>query len=332
MENQSVKQKKKGNGKIITFICIVLILIALCGFYVAAQGNVKEEEPDLVIQGSIKTTETDINSKLAGNIDQILVAEGDVVKKGDTLLIIDSETIRAKKAQAEAAKRAAQAQAAKAANGARSQEIAQAQAAYEYAEKMYQRIKALYDEEAIPEAQYDQVYAQYVSAKETYDMAVQGAREEDKLAADAAVAQADGAVAEVNSYLEDATIKAPADGKITALNVNEGELVSTGMSLATLTSQEQPWIEVNVKETDLSLVHLDDEVKVTFPAYPEQTFTGKVTNINKKPDFATKRATNNNGDFDVVSYGVRIDLTDISEEIYSGMTVMVNFGKAKSGE
>ena len=306
---------------------IVVLIVALCAVFALAGEKVSGKE-EFVIQGNLKTEETDINSKIAGNIDQVLVTEGQEVKKGDTLVVISSESIEAKKRQAEAAEAAAQAQYNKALNGARSQEVAQAKAAYELAEKTYLRIKSLYEQEVVPANTYDQAYAQYTAAKEVYGMAEQGAREEDKQAAEALVAQAQAAEAEVQSYLDDAVIKAPIDGTVTALNVNEGELVSTGMPLATLTSKEQPYVEINVKETDLGKVHIGNEVELSIPAYPDQVFKGKITNVNQKPDFATKRATNSNGDFDVLSYGVKIEFLQLDQDVYPGMTVMVNLGRA----
>ncbi len=307
-------------------VIIAGIIIVLCIVFLVVKTNLAGSG-DLIIQGNIKTEETDLNSKIAGNIDQILVEEGQEVKKGDTLIVISSETIEAKKQQAEAATAAAEAQYNKALNGARSQEVAQAKAAYDLAEKTYQRIKKLYDQEAISANTYDQAFAQYTAAKETYEMAEQGAREEDKAAAEALVEQAKAATEEVQTYLDDTVIKAPMDGTVTALNVNEGELVSSGMPLATLTSNKKPYVEINVKETDLGQVHLDGEVKVTIAAYPDDVFKGKIVNVNQKPDFATKRATNNNGDFDVLSYGVKVELPDMDKDIYPGMTVMVNLGK-----
>ena len=320
-ENMAAEKKYK------SAIIIVVLIVALCAVFALAGEKVSGKE-DFVIQGNLKTEETDINSKIAGNIDQVLVTEGQEVKKGDTLVIISSESIEAKKRQAEAAEAAAQAQYNKALNGTRSQEVAQAKAAYELAEKTYLRIKSLYEQEVVPANTYDQAYAQYTAAKEVYDMAEQGAREEDKQAAEALVAQAQAAEAEVQSYLDDAVIKAPIDGTVTALNVNEGELVSTGMPLATLTSKEQPYVEINVKETDLGKVHIGNEVELSIPAYPDQVFKGKITNVNQKPDFATKRATNSNGDFDVLSYGVKIEFLQLDQDVYPGMTVMVNLGRA----
>ncbi len=306
----------------VTVIVLVLVIVLLCGIYAAVQAHEKNK---LVVQGSLKMTESTLNSMLEGTIEEVLVSEGDEVKEGDVLVRMKSDIVDAKLMQAEGAQSAAQAQADMADAGARSQEVAQAKAAYEYAAKMYERMKVLLQEEAIAQSTFDQVEAQYIAAKETYDMALEGARTEDKAAANALVAQADGAVAEVNSYLENAEIKAPMDGIVSAVNVDKGELISTGMPVASVTSPENPWVEVNVEETQLGKVHRGDEVKVTFAAYPGEEFTGKITNVSQKPSFATKRATNENGAFDILSYGVKVELIDTPEELYSGMTVVVDF-------
>ena len=306
----------------VTVIVLVLVIVLLCGIYAAVQAHEKNK---LVVQGSLKMTESTLNSMLEGTIEEVLVSEGDEVKEGDVLVRMKSDIVDAKLMQAEGAQSAAQAQADMADAGARSQEVAQAKAAYEYAAKMYERMKVLLQEEAIAQSTFDQVEAQYIAAKETYDMALEGARTEDKAAANALVAQADGAVAEVNSYLENAEIKAPMDGIVSAVNVDKGELISTGMPVASVTSPENPWVEVNVEETQLGKVHRGDEVKVTFAAYPGEEFTGKITTVSQKPSFATKRATNENGAFDILSYGVKVELIDTPEELYSGMTVVVDF-------
>lgn len=305
---------------------IIAVILVLCVVFLMVTGGRAEE--DLIIQGNIKTEETDLNSKIPGVVDQILYEEGQPVKKGEPIIIISSESIEAKKHQAEAAAAAAQAQYQKALNGARSQEVAQAKAAYDLAEKTFQRIKTLYDQEAVSANTYDQVYAQYTAAKQVYEMAEQGAREEDKAAAEALLAQAEAAEEEVQSYLDDTVIRAPMDGIVTQLNVNVGELVSSGMPLATLTSNDKPYAEINVQETDLSLVHAGGDVWITIAAYPDEPIRGTIVNVNQKPDFATKRATNNNGEFDILSYGVKIELTESEHELYPGMTVLVNLGKA----
>lgn len=327
MEKQIIiKGKSYSKGKVIITIVLIFALIGSCITYAAVQT---EKSRELVVQGSLKMKEATLNSKLAGTINEVLVEEGDTVNAGDPLIKLTSETVEAKLQQAEGAQAAAEAQADKASAGARNQEVAQAKAAFDYAQKTYDRMKILLEQEAISQATFDQVQAQYTAAKQVYEMALEGARSEDKAAANALVMQASGAVAEVNSYLEDSVIKAPIDGIVTSVNVDPGELISTGMPLAAVTSPKNPWVEVNVKETELEKVNIGKEVKLTFAAYPDEIFKGKIINVSKKPDFATKRATNENGDFDVLSYGVKIDVLGMNKNLYSGMTVMVNFG---SGE
>lgn len=327
-----VKEDHVPKTKIVLISVLALALIGSGIVYGTAQGGAKQK--DLIIQGNLKMEETTLNSKLAGTVGEVCVEEGDSVKAGDVLITLDAETVQAKLQQAEGAKAAAEAQADKAASGTRSQDLAKAKAAFDYAQMTYNRMKSLLDQGAVAQAVFDQAEAQYTAAKEQYDMAQEGARAEDKAAADALVQQAGGAVAEVNSYLEDSVIKAPVDGVITSVDVNPGELVSTGMPLAAVTSLANPWVEVNVGETDLAKVHLGQEVALTFAAYPDEKFQGKVVNINRKPDFATKRATNENGDFDVLSYGVKIKVPDTGDrELHAEMTVLVNFGsKADSGD
>ena len=310
-------------------IIILALAIAMIGSGITFVFAQRDKQQDMVMQGTLKMEEATLNSKLAGTIKEVLVSEGDSVKAGDPLVSLTSETVEAKLQQAQGAKAAAEAQADKAETGARTQEIAQAKAAFDYAQKTYDRMKTLLDQEVISQASFDQIEAKYIAAKETYDMALEGARTEDKSAANALVQKADGAVAEVDSYLEDSIIKAPMDGIVTSVDVDAGELISTGMPVAAVTSPKEPWVEVNVKETDLGKIHLGSEVKLQFVAYPDRTYKGKVISISRKPDFATKRATNENGDFDVLSYCVKVEVLDMDKELHSEMTVIVNFGSSE---
>ena len=311
---------------IIGVLAIAIILAIVYTAFAAESGS-----GDYKAQGNLKYEETDLNSKIAGNVQQVLVEEGDTVKKGDTLVIINSNSIEAKKLQAEGALAAATATYSKAKNGARSQEVTQAKAAADMYAKTYERVKSLYEDGAVSENDYDQVHAQYIAAQETYSMALQGARPEDIAAAKALVDEANGAIAEVNSYLQDCVIKASMDGVVTAVNVNAGELVSTGMPLVSLADRTDPWVDVSVMETQLSNVKKGGTVNVTFAAYPDKKVEGVIADVSEEPDFAVKRATSNNGDFDILSYNVKVKLKDHDGiELHPGMTVEVDFGKKLS--
>jgi len=138
--------------------------------------------------------------------------------------------------------------------------------------------------------------------------------------------QAKAGLQEVEVYLKDSVIKAPIDGTVTTINSDEGELVSTGSSIATVSNIDKCWISVNLDEDKLEGIKEGQSVNVKLIAYREKTLEGKVVTINKQPDFAVKKATNENGNFDIVTYGVKIELINSDLLIRPGMTALVDFG------
>lgn len=147
------------------------------------------------------------------------------------------------------------------------------------------------------------------------------------VAAQGKLDQANAGLQEVEVYLKDTNIKAPIDGVITAINSDEGELVSIGTSIGTISNLEKCWINVNLDEDKLEGVTEGQIVEVTLLAYKDQVFEGKIVTINKQPDFAIKKATNENGNFDVVSFGVKIELDNNKQIFRPGMTAIVDFKK-----
>ncbi len=348
----------KHKSIIITLIAIVASTFTGCSTNLSTltgDGLVKKNSGELIVQGNIETKEININSKTAGKITEIKVEEGNSIKNGQVLITIDNSTLVAKEAQTkakidaatgqmkagEAAKGIAQAQLQKAQNGLRPEEIASLKTRLDLAQSTYNRVKALFDKEYAPKAELDKAQTELEVIQQQYDIAKQGARSEDIAAAQAQVNQAsasiqaaqglikeaEGGVSEVQSLINDTTIAAPSNGIINHLNVEVGELISPGMPLLVITNTTTPWIECNVKETDLSKAKLNQVVSVKLPAYANQKFKGKIVRINEKPDFAVKRATNDNGDFDILSYGVKVELTDVNKPLHQGMTALVDFGK-----
>ena len=179
----------------------VVIIVALIGFFTLGR------DPE-VMQGQVEVSEYRVSSKVPGRILEIRVKEGDFVKAGDTLAILDAPEVRAKMEQARSAEDAASAIELKARNGAQKEQIQgayqvyqQAKAGLEIAEKSYGRVQRLFDQGVLSAQKRDEAFAQYKAmeaqckaAKSQYDMAVNGARREDKLAAQAQVNRARGAV------------------------------------------------------------------------------------------------------------------------------------------
>jgi len=348
--------------KIRKIVLLSVLVVAINGFTgctsvstLTGDKLVKQSTSNLTIQSNVEMTDININSQIPGKVKEVKVKEGDNVKKGDVLLIVDSDTLAAQQSQvkaqietansqlnaAKAARDAASAKLELAQNGARPEEIDQAKAGYDLAKVTYDRLKVLYEEGSIPKSDIDNAETQFQLSKDKYDIAQSGARQEDIKAAKAQVdqasasaeavegqiKQAEAALDGVNININNATVVAPEDGVVTQLNVEAGELVSTGMPLVVVTDATKPSILCNVRETDLSKVDLNKEVSLKIPAYKDEVFKGKVVKINKNADFAVKRATNDNGEFDILSYGVKVELVDMDKTLRAGMTVFVDFGK-----
>ena len=196
------KQKKSYNLVIgIAALIAIILVIAIIGYFVS-------KPKPLVIQGEAEASEYRVSGKVPGRIEELYVKEGQRVQKGDTIAFIDSPEVRAKLIQANAVKNAATAQSDKARHGARSEQIQGAYQLWQQAivqedvmRKSLDRVERLYDQKVIPAQKYDETKAKYdaavaqtKAAKSQYDMAVNGARREDKAAAQALVEQASGAV------------------------------------------------------------------------------------------------------------------------------------------
>lgn len=351
--------KKEAVKKSLIMILVICLLVVLGTVMNRLTGEdlIAKESKALVVQSTLEMKETNINSQVAGQIKQLHVKEGDTVKKGQILAVMDSDNLLAQKekaqaaiatvygqiSSAEAAKAGAQAALRKVQTGAKPEEIAQAKANFDLAQANYDRKKTLFENNAISKSELDSVAAQYEVAKQQYHLVINGATREEldqaRAGLDAASAsittlqgqleQAEAALAEVEVNIGKTEITAPADGVITQLSVEEGELISTGLPIAVITDTAAPWVECKVMEDNLSKVKLDQSVEVTFQAYPGEVFQARITQINKSADFAVKRATNSNGEFDILAYGVKVELQDVDVPLYAGMTVFVHFGEEK---
>ena len=346
---QSVPAYSRGNAKadksarmkkilLILFVLGVLGAIAY-GLYKSNQHN----EPGVItLQGQMQMQQTSIAAKVAGRIANIMVTEGDTVTVGQQLIEMDSPEINAKINQARAGKQIAQSQLDKAENGARPQEIAQAKAAWQankaasdLAENTYQRVNRLYEEGLMARQKRDEAYAQYLATQDQteaarlqYDLALEGARSEDKSAATAQVAQVDAQLDEALAAKEEANLKSPIAGVVDNVIVSAGEVIGQGVPLLTLVDTNDQWVVLNVTESYLNQFAIGQTFTGTIPAlssadkpYNKQ-FTVYATSTLS--DFATWRPTNNDDGFDVRTFEVKARPSTPDTRIRSGMSVVVH--------
>ena len=312
---------------ILGFVAVVVI-VALIGFF--ALGR----DPE-VMQGQVEVSEYRVSSKVPGRILELRVKEGDYVKVGDTLAIIDAPEVRAKMEQARGAEDAASALEQKAQNGAREEQIRgafqvlqQAKAGLEIAEKSYKRIQRLFDEGVVSAQKRDEAYAQYKAmeaqckaAQSQYDMAVNGARREDKLAAQAQVSRARGAVNEVHSYMNETVQTAQMEGEVSAVYPKVGELVGTGSPIMTISMMNDLWGTFNVREDQLDGMNVGTEFTAFVPAF-NKDIRMKVYYMKDQGSYAVWKATKANGRYDLKTFEVKARPMEKLEGLRPGMSLV----------
>ena len=225
----------------------------------------------------------------------------------------------------------------KAYNGAQQEQIAGAYEMWQKAlvgeevmRKSFERISELHEEKVVSDQKYDEVKAQYDAASATaraaksqYDMAVKGARQEDKDAAVALVERANAAVELVNSYMDEIVLTAPADGIIAARYPKVGELVGQGSPIMTIQDLDDMWFTFNVREDRLEGMKSGDKLNLTVPALGNKHITATVYYIAVRESYATWRATKEIGEFDTKTFEVRARPDAKVEGMRPGMSVIL---------
>lgn len=309
----------------------IVLIISIVGYLVS-------RPKPFVIQGEAEATEYRISGKVAGRVEAFYGAEGSFVHKGDTLVLIDSPEIRSKIAEAQAAKAAAVAQRNKAFNGARSEQITAAYELWQKAivgedvmRKSFERMEQLHEQKVVSDQKFDEVEAQYkaavattAAAKSQYDMAVNGARREDKDAAVALVERANAAVDLLNSYQDEIRLTSPSDGVIADIYPKVGELVGQGSPIMTIQDLSDMWFTFNIREDRLKGMQSGDKLKLTIPALNNREVSATVYYLAARASYATWKATREIGEFDTRTFEVRARPDQPVEGLRPGMSAIVN--------
>lgn len=317
------------------------ILLATIGFaavvvVVGAIGLLTFGRTPDVIQGEIEVSEYRVSSKVPGRILELRVQEGDYVKVGDTLAILDAPDIEAKKTQAMSAEDAASAMSEMADRGARREQIRgayevwqQAKAGLDIAERSYGRVQRLYDEGVMTGQKRDEAYANYKAmeaqakaAKSQYDMAVAGARREEREAAAAQVRRAKGAVQEVNSYVKETVQVAQMEGEVSDVYPKLGELVGSGSPIMSISIMNDLWGTFNVREDQLNGMKVGDVFTAYCPAF-NRNIRMKIYYIKDEGSYAVWKATKSNGQYDLKTFEVKARPVDKIDGLRPGMSLII---------
>lgn len=328
----------KLNNKSIS-IAFVVILIAIV--VVSAIGMILMRQQPLVLQGQIEATEIRISGKLPGRVDSFLVQEGDWVKAGDTLVVINSPTVEAKYRQVNALEQIAKEQNKKIDAGTRRQIVATAQQLWNktqsdlvLARTTYQRIVSLYKDSVVTSQRKDEVEAMYKAAQaaeraayEQYQMAVDGAQSEDRASARSLVDAARSTVDEVSSLLIDARLTAPEDGQIATIFPKRGELVAPGTPIMSLIVMNDAHVVLNVREDLMPQFKMGGTFKADVPAIGKKDIEFRIYYISPLGSFATWKSTKQTGSYDMQTFEINARPIEAVEGLRPGMSVLLTMSK-----
>lgn len=182
-----------------------------------------------------------ISTRMMGFVDKIYVKQGDPVKKGQLLMVINSDDLKAKKAQAEAM-------------------VTEAEAAFKNARRDYERYKTLHSQNSVSDKELENMELNQTSIKAKLQMARQ-------------------TLNEVNAMLTYTNIRAPFSGTVTQRMIDEGSTANPGMPLLNIDQLGELDIKASVPENYVSEIKVGDSVKVEIKSLGKQ-MNGKVSELS----------------------------------------------------
>jgi len=282
--------------------------------------------------GNIESTNVVVSSKVTGQVERLLKNEGNKVNSGDTVMILDHETLDIQLRQAIAGYESALAQYEMLKKGARQEDIKQveeqlkqAQVNFDLAQKDKDRMTNLYNSKSITKKQFDDAIgrfditqAQLTSAKENYTKIKNFARPEELKQAEANVNSKLASVDLLKKQIGDSYVISPINGFIVKKFVEMGETVSMMSSLFKVSDLSNIDLIIYVSEEELGKVQLGQTADVTTDSYPDKNYEGKVIYISPEAEFTPKNIQTKDERTKLV-FAVKIRVDNPEFELKSGM-------------
>ncbi len=323
------------------YLTIAFVIILVAVIIISAAGMILLGNKPMILQGEIEATEIRISGKLPGRIDTFLVKEGQNVKAGDTLVIINSPEAVAKYEQVNAMENIAVFQNQKIDEGTRKQIIEsflqlwnKSKSDLQLAKTTYDRIRTLYKDSVVTSQRKDEVEALYKAAVaneqaayQQYQMALDGAQKQDKESARSLVEAARGSVNEVEALLQDARLTAPESGQISSIYPKRGELVGAGTPIMSLVVLNDAHVVLNVREDLLPHFKIGEIFRGDVPAINKKRIEFKTNYISPLGSYATWKSTKQTGSYDLRTFELHALPVSQVEGLHPGMSVLVNMNE-----
>ena len=289
-------------------------------------------------RGKVKFETISISSKLGGRIAEIYVEEGQQVKKGDTLALVNIPEVSAKMMQAEGAITAAQGQLNMAFNGATAEQLSQidgqlnsGKAQLEFAQESYHRLQNMYQDSLVSQQQFDEVKmklnmakAQVAGLQAKRDEVKKGTRSEQIDQAKGQLDRALGAKEEVLSASNEQYLLAPSDMSIETISLEEGELLSPGYTLFNGYKTNSLYFRFTIPESKIYDYEVGKALIVVNPYTKEET-KAKIVAIKQLAQYADITSTSPLYELSESIYELKVVPTsDVSEKkFYTNATILI---------
>lgn len=324
----------KVSNKILFVLFVVILLIILT---LSILGIFLMKEKEIVLQGQIEAEEYNISGLLPGRVESIYVKKGERVSEGDTLVHIVSQEVIAEYEAQKALENAASLQSDKIDAGSRKELVSIAKELWDgtkadlkLAKTTYNRIKVLYGDSIVSKQRRDEAEAIYKSALAAeraayyqYQIAVDGAQQQDKESARAMATAAQNNSEVVKALLNDAKLTSPISGEVASISLNNGELTSIGTSIMTILDIDNPYLVLNVREDLLSNFKMGGTILCYIPALGLKEVPFIINYISPLGSFATWKATKDTGGYDLRTFEIQAVPTTEVYGLRPGMSALI---------
>lgn len=335
LKDQSGEKMKK---LIKTIVLLAFLLVQV--FFISCQ-NKSRDSGVIEVSGVIEAIKTEIRAQVQGEVREILVKEGQQIKKGDMLCLLDSEKIRIQLNQVRAGLEGAESKLKLFKKGTRRElkaiaknQLDRAERELELAMKDEERMAKLLSEGAISQNQKEQADLRAVrskeawrSAKENYELALRGREKEEVEMVEAEIRNFQAQEQFLLRQIQDSEVRSPLDAFLETKYIEVGELALPGTILFSLLDLNQTYVKAYVPEKYVGLVKIGDTVEVFSDSFPEKVFRGKVNFISEEAEFAPKNIQTKEERLKLV-FMVKSYLENSSGELKPGMPVDVRIKTA----
>lgn len=292
--------------------------------------------------GTLEIVEIDVAPAQAAKVLEVRVREGDAVRAGQVLAVLEQPVTEGQVPQGEARVSSARARLQDLEAGARAPEVGRAeaelrvrQAEAERAARELERVRALHEAGAVSRQLLDnaraaatQAAALRDAARENLRLVREGAREGQVEAARAEVAGAEAALRTARETAGELALAAPVDGVVLLRLAEPGETVGPGQPVLTLGDPRRPWTRVYVGQRVLPTLRVGQAVTARLDAYPDRAFRGRIAALATRAEFTPRVALTEDEREDLL-FGVRVEFEDTSGMLKAGLPVTVEFPAAE---